>query len=132
MPCSWAVSMMPCATDSSVCGPKFMVPRQRREPVRPVRPRWVNSIAPILSPASSATRIGRDGHVQLTVLREPRHGLTDGVLRLVRRKVAQSGARLLDRGVVVAPEGVPALVGERGGGGGAGPGAAGRPPAPPP
>src|SRR6478735_5710393 len=41
MPAAWAESMMLWASASSVCGPKFMVPRQRRETFRPERPRWV-------------------------------------------------------------------------------------------
>ena len=41
MPAACAVSRMAKACVSSVCGPKFMVPRQRRETVRPERPRCV-------------------------------------------------------------------------------------------
>src|SRR5487761_1128178 len=44
MPASWAVSMIACASDSAVSAPKFIVPRQSRLTVRPVRPRWVNRI----------------------------------------------------------------------------------------
>src|SRR5687767_12216553 len=44
MPWSSAESMMPWASDSSACGPKFMVPRQSRETFRPERPKWVYCI----------------------------------------------------------------------------------------
>ena len=43
-----AESMMAWAWASSVCGPKFMVPRHRRETVRPERPRCVYCIADFL------------------------------------------------------------------------------------
>ncbi len=41
--------MMENEVASSVSGPKFMVPRQMRLTVRPVRPRWVNCMDPNLS-----------------------------------------------------------------------------------
>src|ERR1017187_10064525 len=43
-PRSRALSMMVNEVASSVSGPKFIVPRQRRLTRRPVRPRWVYSI----------------------------------------------------------------------------------------
>src|SRR4051812_26275872 len=44
MPCSRARSMIRCESGSSVCGPKFIVPRTRRDTDRPLRPRWVYSM----------------------------------------------------------------------------------------
>src|ERR687889_2128797 len=41
MPASCARSMIACASNSSVFQPKFIVPRHRRETVRPLRPRCV-------------------------------------------------------------------------------------------
>ena len=41
MPSSWARSMMSWLSVTSVTGPKFMVPKQRRLTLRPVRPRCV-------------------------------------------------------------------------------------------
>ena len=41
MPSSRARSMMACESSSVACGPKFMVPRQRRLTDRPERPRCV-------------------------------------------------------------------------------------------
>src|SRR5215469_1877346 len=48
IPASSAESMMANEVGSSVSGPKFMVPRQRRLTVRPVRPRCVKRMAPNL------------------------------------------------------------------------------------
>src|SRR5450756_1736432 len=48
IPASWAKSMMEWAAGSSVCGPKFMVPRHRRETDRPERPRWVYFMGEVL------------------------------------------------------------------------------------
>ena len=48
IPASRAESMMENEVGSSVSGPKFMVPRQMRLTVRPVRPRWVNCMGPNL------------------------------------------------------------------------------------
>ena len=44
MPCSRAASMMAWESASSVCGPKFIVPRHSRLTFKPVRPRYVYSI----------------------------------------------------------------------------------------
>jgi hypothetical protein len=41
MPASSAASMIAWLAGSSVCQPKFIVPRQSRETDRPVRPRCV-------------------------------------------------------------------------------------------
>src|SRR5690606_18402533 len=38
MPCAWARSMIAWESSSEVCGPKFIVPRQSRLTLRPVRP----------------------------------------------------------------------------------------------
>src|SRR5262245_27103253 len=48
MPSSTARSMIRSEVASSVCGPKFMVPRQMRLTVRPVAPRCVYFIVSIL------------------------------------------------------------------------------------
>src|SRR5665811_999229 len=52
IPASWAESMMEWASASWVCGPKFMVPRHRRETDRPERPRWVYFMVWVLFTAS--------------------------------------------------------------------------------
>src|ERR1700690_990494 len=44
MPSSSALSMMAKESFSSVCGPKFIVPRHSRETFRPVRPSCVYSM----------------------------------------------------------------------------------------
>src|ERR1700759_5314106 len=44
MPTSWAWSMIAWALSGGVSGPKFMVPRQSRLTLRPVRPRCVYSM----------------------------------------------------------------------------------------
>src|ERR1035437_10297504 len=48
IPASWAESMIKWAAGSSVSGPKFMVPRHRRETDRPERPRWVYCMGEVL------------------------------------------------------------------------------------
>src|SRR5579875_2465926 len=50
MPCSRARSMIRCESASSVSGPKFIVPSTSRETCRPLRPRWVYSMASTLCP----------------------------------------------------------------------------------
>src|SRR2546430_194570 len=50
MPCSSARSMMAKLSGSVVLGPKFIVPRQSRLTLRPVRPRFVYSMLATLPP----------------------------------------------------------------------------------
>src|SRR3954451_12602048 len=54
MPCSMARSMIWCESSSLVCGPKFIVPRTRRETDKPVRPRCVYSMFVTLRPVRVA------------------------------------------------------------------------------
>src|SRR5579872_5957843 len=54
IPASTARSMIACDSFSSVCGPKFIVPRHRRLTLRPVRPSRVISMA---APGYSGTTV---------------------------------------------------------------------------
>src|ERR1700679_2709663 len=58
MPCSCAASMIACESASLVNGPKFIVPRQRRDTDRPERPRWVNCMIPACRASTGAVHAG--------------------------------------------------------------------------